>query len=112
MANGPIRASNSSAAPLRSEFAGDADMTELIEYFVSELGDRTQTLADAFEAGNLAQIRSIAHQLKGAAGGYGFAAISATAAELEHALKAGEPETSALAEKVEALLQICRRAAV
>jgi HPt (histidine-containing phosphotransfer) domain-containing protein len=56
-------------------------------------------------------LREIAHQLKGAAACYGYPSITESAAELERNLMAEEAELSALAEKVEDLLTLCRRAA-
>lgn len=108
-------ASHSSQSPISSNslvslFAGDPDMAELIDYFVGELHDRVGRLAQALAAGNSDELYVIAHQLKGAAGGYGFPSISELAAELEAACRATEIETSALAEKVESLIDICRRA--
>jgi HPt (histidine-containing phosphotransfer) domain-containing protein len=48
----------------------------------------------------------LAHQLKGAAGGYGFAPISAAAGQLEHALRDGSPAR----EPLDVLLELCTRA--
>ena len=98
------------AAPLKSEFAGDADMADLIEYFVSELSDRVAGIEAAFGGGDERRLREIAHQLKGAAACYGFQSITDSAADLEQAM-AEEAELSALSEKVEDLVVLCRRAA-
>jgi HPt (histidine-containing phosphotransfer) domain-containing protein len=97
--------------PLVSEFAGDPDMRDLIEYFLGELQQGVQQLANAWAAENLSELRTLSHQLKGAAGGYGFPSITACAAEVESLLKAGEAEAAQLAEKLEQLIALCRRAA-
>ena len=69
-------------------------------------------LTRAWQEGNSAQLRKLAHQLKGAAGGYGFPTITASAAELETLLDAGMAQTSAFAEQFEALIALCKRASV
>jgi HPt (histidine-containing phosphotransfer) domain-containing protein len=98
-------------APLRSDFADDPDMGELIEFFLGELDDRVMAIRTAWEAGSCTDLRVLTHQLKGAAGGYGYPALGAVAAEIEAILKAGETEVAALSERVEALIGLCRRAA-
>lgn len=97
--------------PLVSEFAGDPDMMELVEFFVSDLRSTVAELASAWGEGDHDKIRMLAHQLKGAGGGYGFPAITEVAGKLERAILAeGESEISGLAEKFDALIAICRRA--
>ena len=103
-------ADSGSLEPLISEFAGDPDMDELVEFFTGEMQDRINALRSAWEASDHDQLRGLAHQLKGAAGGYGFPTITETAAELEGAIRAGEAEVSALQEKLEALILLCKRA--
>jgi len=53
----------------------------------------------------------MAHQLKGAAAGYGYQSITDAARELEKALDQNEVELSLLTEQVESLVQLCRQAA-
>lgn len=99
------------SAPLLSEYAGDEDMSELISFFVSELSDRVAGIEAAFDGGDERRLREIAHQLKGAAACYGYQCITDSAGELEQAMLAEEAELSALTEKVEDLIVLCRRAA-
>lgn len=96
--------------PLLSEFAGDADMAELIDYFISELQERVDSLAEAWREHDVRRLRTLAHQLKGAAGGYGFPIITERAAELESALQCDGMEPESLCAKLESLLNVCRRA--
>lgn len=98
------------AEPIYSDFKDDADMMELVEFFVEELGDRISSLQTALDNNDTEQLRVLAHQLKGAAGGYGFPTISDTAAELEKAAVASDSDVSALTARCEALIGICRRA--
>jgi HPt (histidine-containing phosphotransfer) domain-containing protein len=100
-----------SLEPLTSEFAGDPDMDELVQFFVGELRARVTALRESWDGGDRRQLQRFAHQLNGAAGGYGFPAITSAAGDLEQALLAEEAELSDLQEKVEALIQLCRRAA-
>lgn len=97
--------------PLLSEFQGDADMAELIEFFVDELKDRVSTIESAWQTGDERRLREMAHQLKGAASSYGYPDITHSAAELEGELLAEQAELSSVAEKVEDLVSLCRRAA-
>lgn len=57
--------------------------------FVDELPRRTMAMQAALNSGNLDQVRVLAHQLKGAAGGYGFGALGEAAALVEAAVKDG-----------------------
>jgi signal transduction histidine kinase/DNA-binding NarL/FixJ family response regulator/HPt (histidine-containing phosphotransfer) domain-containing protein len=88
--------------PLYSEFAGDADMVEIIDAFVAGLPARMDALREAVDAGAADEAKRLAHQLKGAAGGYGFAPITVAAGELELAVGrgAGPEETRALAARL------------
>ena len=74
--------------PLRSEFAEDQSMAELVAFFVDAMVDRTRDLQAAHDAGDLERLCRLAHQLKGAASGYGFPAITEKAAQLEASLRA------------------------
>ncbi|MEM1166454.1 MAG: Hpt domain-containing protein [Planctomycetota bacterium] len=98
------------ATPLRSEFADDPDMAELIELFVAEMPDRVSELHRSLESGDIDQLESIAHQLKGACGGYGFEVIGHAAAALEQVVRSGERDVSALRSEVESLVTLCSRA--
>ncbi|MBK6533861.1 MAG: response regulator [Deltaproteobacteria bacterium] len=94
---------------LFSEFAGDVDMADIIDLFVEGLPARMGELRAAIAAGAAADVKRVAHQLKGAAGGYGFGPITAVAGELELAIGRGEgaAETE---EIVGRLLAMCARA--
>jgi len=98
------------AAPIRSAFGDDPEMKELVEYFVSELRERMAALEDAVGRADRAEVKRLTHQLKGAAGGYGFEEIGDAAARAEEAALADEADLSALAEEVESLIHLCRRA--
>ena len=71
--------------PLISEVADDEEMAPLVEQFVASLPARATALLEATFAGDLTRLARLAHQLKGAAGGYGFPTITDAAALLEQA---------------------------
>ncbi|MFN3167466.1 MAG: Hpt domain-containing protein [Phycisphaeraceae bacterium] len=100
--------------PLQSTLADDPDMAELVSFFVEEMGERVESINAAALDQDLSQLRTVAHQLKGAAGGYGFAPISDCAASLEQLIDASDPsaDAEALREQVDALIDLCRRASL
>ena len=73
-----------------SEFAGDPDFRELLEMFVATIPEKQTALREHFAAGRIEQLRIMAHQMKGAGGGYGFGGLSTRAAALEEACRAEE----------------------
>ncbi len=102
--------------PLRSDFASDPDMKELVELFVSELPGRAESVIDAYQSRSLDTLKRLAHQLKGASAGYGFAPIGHAAASLESQILAlnstAEDHVQSLARQVNELVELCRRAIV
>lgn len=101
--------------PIHSQFAGDPEMKELIELFLSELPVRIETLRAAHAAGDSVALRRLAHQLRGASAGYGFPTLGTAAGEVEDRLRALDCVTApqALAKigaEVSALVDMCRRA--
>lgn len=96
--------------PILSDFATDPDMAEIVELFVGELPDRVSSLYDAWRAGAAEDLQRLAHQLKGASGGYGFSVIGEAAAELEAALKRDEGDLCRLQDEFDRLVALCNRA--
>jgi PAS domain S-box-containing protein len=97
------------AEPLISEFANDSDMVEIIGIFVGGLSARAATLREACSHNDRATIERLAHQLRGAAGGFGFSAISVEAARLELASRRGDDAVT-VERHVAALVELCGRA--
>ena len=77
------------ATPVRSEFADDPDMAGIIALFVSELPSRVAAMQAALSSGDFPQLRILAHQLKGAAGGYGFPKLGEAAATVDRGINEG-----------------------
>jgi len=96
------------ASPILSDYRDDPDMDELIGEFVAGLAARVDTLRQLVENGDLAGVRTLAHQLKGASGGYGFEVIGQAAGRLEAACKASD-ELARVQGEVQELINLCRR---
>mgnify|MGYP003489492318 FL=1 len=79
--------------PIRSSYESDPDMLEIVCDFARELPVRAARLEALLEARSYSDLQTLAHQLKGAGGGYGFAQITEVAGRLEQSLKSGSSET-------------------
>ncbi len=90
-----------------STLAADPDLADLVEMFVEEMPGRIQSLETQASGRNWEQLRRTAHQLKGAAGSYGFIDITPRAARLEHAAKNPDQEDEILL-ALDELLSLCR----
>ena len=97
------------AEALYSTMADDPDLGEIVDMFVDEMPDRIANLLAQFESGNWEELRRAAHQLKGAAGSYGFDTISPSAANLEDSLSDGKPEAE-IQKAADSLVALCQRA--
>jgi len=104
-----LEPSEAGVPPLRSDFADDPDMAEIIDAFVAGLVGRAEALRVEVAGGRRAEVQHLAHQLKGAAGGYGFAPITAVSAELELAAARGASVVE-MGELVARLAGLCGRA--
>ena len=93
-------------APVYSTLGSDPDLGELVDMFVEEMPQRVQKLVDLCEDANWDDLRRTAHQLKGAAGSYGFLEISPLAAVLEDKIRDGQGEEEIL-QAVETLRAMC-----
>jgi len=91
-----------------SSLAADPDLGELVEMFVQEMPDRINALETQAQSRNWEQLTRTAHQLKGAAGSYGFHEITPFAARLESAAREGRQEEEILS-SLDELLDLCRR---
>ena len=79
---------------------------KLVERFMAGLPQRISSLQAALSGNDREQLRMLAHQLKGAAGGYGFGTVSAAAGKLEASL-AGAADDAAVSEQTRALIDLC-----
>lgn len=100
--------------PVVSELAGDPDMAELVELFVAEMPARLSALENAWATGKADAVSRLAHQLRGAAAGYGFPVIGRSAERLELDLKqlasaAPDPDLARVKAQFEELIDLCAR---
>ena len=93
---------------LYSALGADPDLIEIVEMFVDEMPDRIAAIQRLLDAQDWAALRRTAHQLKGAAGSYGFDAVSPQATAVEDANHNQQPEEQVRAAVAE-LLDLCRR---
>lgn len=102
------------APVLRSEFADDPEMTELIGIFLDELPARIDAMRAAADASRLDALITMAHQLKGSAGGYGYSPIGLAAGKVEHRLRTGGADPAlaldAVGRELSDLIEMCRAA--
>ena len=97
------------AAAVVSTLAGDPFMGDLVEEFAAGLPGRVAEMDGHVAAGDWGELRRLVHQIKGAAGSFGYATVSQTAAGLERqildkapaeAIRAGYDELRALMVRV------------
>jgi HPt (histidine-containing phosphotransfer) domain-containing protein len=94
--------------PIYSSFGADPLLGELVEMYVAEMPDRIAALEQALAAENLDGLRRTAHQMKGAAGSYGFDCLTTAAGSLEAAIK--EKQTlDQIEQSLDELTRLCRR---
>lgn len=101
-----------SRAPILSEYADDADMIELVESFVSELPKRVEAITSAAKECRATDLKRIAHQLRGAAPGYGFPIIGTAAARLEDHMRQAPAnvDLTTFKSQIDELIDVCSRA--
>ncbi len=112
-AQGNVCSGNPSSAPVISDFASDPEMHGLVETFASELPARGRAMSKALSSADVGAIRWLAHQLKGACAGYGFAQIGEVAERVESTLLNENIDAEAALEAVRStvteLVQLCER---
>jgi HPt (histidine-containing phosphotransfer) domain-containing protein len=90
-----------------SKLANDPDFRDLVIAFVADLPIRSGKILELIRGGSIDDAAELLHQLKGAAGIYGYQPIHLLAKEVESLLKNGDP---ILEEKAIELEQLCLRA--
>ena len=91
-----------------STLASDPDLAEIVEMFIDEMPDRIASLKSEFKTSDWNELGRLAHQLKGAAGSYGFGQITTLAASLEVAIRQSQGELAVNA-AFEQLIDGCDR---
>lgn len=93
--------------PIHSTMANDPEFQDLVVAFVAELPSRTGRIMTSIGKGDLDAAADLLHQLKGAAGIYGFNPIFQAASEVEKLARDG---SSDITEKADFLASLCKRA--
>ena len=101
----------SGAEPIYSRLADDAELKRLVELFVQDMPERVSNLLARLEASDWEGVRRIAHQLKGAAGSYGFDPLTLSATRVEETVRQSRPAQE-IRQSVEALVELCGRVQV
>ncbi len=95
--------------PMVSELAGDLEMHAIVEDFVRNLPDRIRMMEVALSQQDYTALINLAHQLKGAGGGYGFPVITEAAGHLEESV-AYHDCLENIKSRLDELAAICQRA--
>ncbi len=80
----------STGEPIFSDFHDAPDFAELIIAFVNGAADFRARAQAAIETEDISSLQTLAHQMKGAGGGYGFDIVSDVGRDLEAAARAGD----------------------
>jgi HPt (histidine-containing phosphotransfer) domain-containing protein len=76
--------------PIVSRLAGHARLARIVSRFVAELPERLERMDAAAAAGDMVELASLAHWLKGSGGSMGFDQLYEPSLALEQAAKTGE----------------------
>ena len=82
---------------IASEFANDPELASILDSFVEALPEKVAAMRLALGGGQHDELRRLAHQLKGAGGGYGYPSLTEAARALEAAADARDVEGAGLA---------------
>jgi signal transduction histidine kinase/HPt (histidine-containing phosphotransfer) domain-containing protein/ActR/RegA family two-component response regulator len=103
----PVPGGISPAGPLRSTIATEPTMQTLLTRFIDRLPERVKALRTFLEEEDLARLRQTVHQLRGAAGGFGFPQLTEHATRAEQKLAGSEP-LQTVREEIESLIALIR----
>ena len=95
--------------PIISKWADDIDFREVAEIFVESVPVAMDKILKAVDGGDMAKLRELIHDVKGAGGSAGFDVIYEKSASVESAISGGDIEVTK--QSVEELVQLCQRAA-
>ena len=83
-------------------------MMPIIIEFVDGLPGEVRKMADCLQKNDMASLRQIVHQLRGAAGGYGFDLITQPATSVEKSIDASSDLGSITTQTTSLMDLICR----
>jgi signal transduction histidine kinase/DNA-binding response OmpR family regulator len=91
-----------------SEFADDPEMKQLVEEYVGRLPGEVAKLRTMLDAGEIDNLRRVAHQLKGSGGGYGFDQITELASVADQLIKEGA-QIGQIRSQIDQLIEYIRK---
>jgi CheY-like chemotaxis protein len=91
---------------IKSEFADDQDLREVLHAFVQQLPHRCREIREALNHNDIPTAQRLAYQIKGDGGGYGYPMLTQVGRELENAARASDLETCKL--KLAHMETLCR----
>lgn len=95
---------NDTPTVIYSEYESEPAIAEILGVFTDSLTAMIADMRSAMQGGDDRRLTSLAHQLKGAGGGYGYPMLTAVAAQLEQAAKEQDWEiAAAYVAKIESL---------
>ena len=83
------------ADEVMQEFGDASVVSELAGIVRTDLGGYCRSLEDAYAAGDLDEVRRVAHAIKGAAGNVAARAVCTLAAAIDNGLRAGQTDVAA-----------------
>ncbi len=86
----------------------DPELGELVELFVRELPQRVADIQACWAAADTVSLERAAHQLKGAAGSYGFDELTPALRRLDHSIRMSRPRAEIL-RAIEDVTELCSR---
>ncbi|MCA9122620.1 MAG: Hpt domain-containing protein [Planctomycetaceae bacterium] len=87
----------------------DPDLGDLVEMFVEELPSRIAMIQDCWQRADMDGLGRAAHQLKGAAGSYGFEELTPSLTRLDHNVRMSRPEAE-IVSSIDEVAELCQRA--
>ena len=91
-----------------STLGNDPELGELVSMFVDELQQRVDHMAECVQEEDWQQLGRAAHQLKGAAGSYGFQQLTPVLQQLESSAKQADDPHDTL-KAFEVIVRYCDR---
>lgn len=100
---------NCSNQHIYSSLASDPDFSDLVVLYVEEMPGRLEQIKAAHLSGDRETLIRLIHQLKGAAGSYGFSAITEEATIAEQELMSSDADADQV---IKDLLALCEKVRV
>jgi len=93
---------------IKSTMTTQPGMKEIITEFVDGLPGEVKKMTDSLEKKDMTALRQVVHQLRGAAGGYGFAAVTQPATNVEKSIDAAGT-VEAITAQLKSLIDLVHR---